>query len=197
MSTATRLPFVLVALALAGCGDGLSKGSLGKIVDAELLQRHEPVCWSLQNNDVSWPVTVNFGFDSPAQEPVLVGAVEAGILDVQNPNSRLPLGEQLLIGNASRNHWSIDLTDKGRKAGAWDSQKGLCIGRPRLHEIVRWTEPAEGRGTRYTEVSYTWTLQDAPKWVEPAHFAGVEGAAEPVQGSMTLVKASDGWRSPY
>jgi len=191
------LPLALAALALAGCGDGLSKGSLGKIVDAQLQQRHEPVCWSLQNNAVSWPVTVDFGFDTPAREPVLVGAVEAGILEVQNPNSQLPLGQQLLIGNASRNRWSIDLTDKGRKAGAWDSQKGLCIGRRRLHEIVRWTEPAEDDGARYTEVTYTWTLQDAPKWVEPVHFAGIEGAAEPVKSSLTLVKTSDGWRSPY
>ncbi|MDZ4349805.1 MAG: hypothetical protein U1A22_09760 [Xanthomonadaceae bacterium] len=197
MKTANAAILLLSALALTGCGDGLSKGSLGHIIDARLQEHHEPVCWSLRDNSVSWPVNVDFGLDSPAREPVLVGAVEAGILDLQNPNSQLPLGQQLLIGNASRNRWAIDLTEKGRKAGAWDREKGLCIGRRRVHEVVRWTEPADDDGVRYTEVTYTWTLQDAPKWVEPSHFAGVEGAVEPVESSMTLVKTSDGWRSPY
>ncbi|MEL1263623.1 hypothetical protein [Pseudoxanthomonas putridarboris] len=176
---------VLMALALAGCGDGLSKGSLGKIIDEELRKDSRPRCWTLQNTNFDWPVVVDFGFGSPADEPILAGAVDAGFLELARERSGF-MGSR----------WRIDLTDKGRKAGVWDAKDGICIGSRRLHEVVRWTEPGEGKGMTFTEVTYTWRLKDAPGWVEPEMFKGIQGMVEPVESSMTLVKTSDGWRVP-
>ncbi len=196
MKHATTLWAVLTAAALTGCGDGLSKRALGELIDTRLTQQGEPLCWSLQNMNFQWPVRVGFGFGSPAQEPILIGAAEAGVIELQDPNSQLGLGERLVAGRAGQ-PWTIDLTDKGRKARAWDPEKGLCIGRRRLHEVLRWTEPAAGQAATFTQVTYTWKIQDTPKWVEPDHFASIEGMVEPVESSITLVKTSDGWQAEY
>lgn len=176
---------MLLALSLAGCGNGLSKGALGKIIDEKLQEDGKPRCWAVQDMNFDWPMTIGFGFSSPTQEPILAGAAEAGFLEL----TRLP--------GFRGTHWSIDLTEKGRKAGVWDAKNGICIGSRRLQEVVRWTEPGERLGTTITKVTYTWRLKDAPDWVEPEMFKGIDGMVEPVEATMAVVKASDGWRPAY
>lgn len=179
------LGLMLLALPLAGCGDGLSKGALGKIIDEKLQKEGKPRCWAVQNMNFDWPMTIGFGFGSPAQEPILAGAAKAGFLELAQ------------IPGFMGSRWRIDLTEKGRKAGVWDARNGICIGSKRLHEVVRWTEPGERRDTTFAEVTYTWLLKDAPGWVEPEMFEGIQGMAEPVEERIVVVKTSDGWRPAY
>ena len=185
-SSALRMASIAVASTLIGCGSGdLSKGSLGKIIDDDLVETNQPECWSLKEKPTSLPVNVGFGFfSSPQQNPILKGLGEAGYITARrDPSSR------------SGNTWVIDMTDEGRKAGVWDEQNGFCVGRKRLHEVIRWTEPAAASGATITTVTYTWMLKDGPKWVKPDMFPDIDGIAEPVEREMVLVKTSDGWRS--
>lgn len=172
-----------LCLGLAGCGDGLSKSSLAKTVDEVQRSRYERTCWSVQRVPAQLPLTIGLG-QPPERHPILGGLLRAGLINAS-------IGRRGMFGD----DWTISLTDAGRKAGVWDPNKGFCVGQRALHEIVRWTEPAQERGTTFTRVTYTWKLADLPKWVKPELFADVEGMTVPVESSLALVKTSDGWRS--
>jgi hypothetical protein len=169
-------------LGLAGCGDGLSKGSVAKTVDA-VQRSYDPTCWSVQRVPAQLPLTISLG-QPPDRDPILGGLLRAGLIEAK-PVRRGMFGDD----------WQLALTDAGRKAAVWDANKGFCVGQRALHEVVRWTEPAQERGTTYTRVTYTWKLADLPKWVKPELFAEVEGMSTPVESSLALIKTSDGWRS--
>lgn len=174
---------VAVCVGLAGCGNGLSKGSLAKVIDEQRLKTYKPTCWSVQRVPAQLPLTIGLA-ESPERHPILGGLGRAGYITAR-------VGRQGFFGA----EWTIALTDAGRSAGVWDENKGFCVGQRRVHEVVRWTEPTQGRGATFTKVTYTWKLGDRPKWVKPEMFADVEGMTEPVESSITLVKTSDGWRS--
>ncbi|MDP1693362.1 MAG: hypothetical protein Q8L49_15660 [Burkholderiaceae bacterium] len=179
----TRPLMVAFCLALTGCGDGLSKSSLAKVIDEHQKTRFKPTCWSVQRVPAQLPLTIGLT-QPPEAHPILGGLGRAGYITAH-------IGRQGLFGA----DWTIALTEAGRSAGVWDQNKGFCVGQRRVHEVLRWTEPAQGRGATTTQVTYTWKLADRPKWVKPELFAEVEGMTEPVESSITLVKTSDGWRS--
>lgn len=174
---------LVLPLGLAGCGDGLSKGSLAKVIDERQRSSYDRSCWSVQRVPAQLPLTIGMG-RPPESDPILGGLLRAGLISAR------PVRQGMFGAD-----WTIALTDAGRSAGVWDENKGFCVGQRALHEVLRWTEPAQGRGATFTEVTYTWKLADRPKWVKPDLFAEVQGMKDPVESSITLVKTSDGWRS--
>ena len=92
-----------------------------------------------------------------------------------------------------REVYTLDLTTKGREQNVWDDQRGVCFGRPRVEEIVRWSEPPEG-GVQVVEVTYTWHLRELPDWADQDALAEVEGFGKPAKAKVALQKMSDGWK---
>lgn len=174
---------VVACMTLVGCGDSPSKGSLAEIIDEHNLKTYEPECWAVKEKPTQLPLTIALT-QSPEEDPILGGLVRAGLITAS-------MGRQGFFGA----EWSIGLTDAGRSAGVWDENKGFCVGQRRVHEVVRWTEPTQGQTASFIEVTYTWQLEDRPKWLKPEMFPDVRGMIEPVESGITLVKTSDGWRT--
>lgn len=63
-----------------------------------------------------------------------------------------------------------------------------------VDEITEWTEPGEGN-QKVVRVSYTWKLTDVPGWVDKKAFGSVKGMNESANGTMNLVKTSNGWKA--
>ncbi|PKL98436.1 MAG: hypothetical protein CVV17_10350 [Gammaproteobacteria bacterium HGW-Gammaproteobacteria-7] len=179
---ATLAILATASLTLVSCGDSPSKSALAKVIDEHNLETYDPICWMVERKPAQLPLTIGLT-QSPAQDPILDGLGRSGLITAK-------IGKQGMFGA----EWTIALTDAGSSAGVWDENKGFCIGQRRVHEVIRWTEPTQGRTATYIEVTYTWQLEDRPKWVTPEMFPGVEGMVEPVESSITLVKTSDGWR---
>lgn len=67
----------------------------------------------------------------------------------------------------------------------------VCGARGEIVDIVRWTEPADVFGQRISQVTYTSRGVDPyPLWSEADRAA----AAKPVERTVPLALASDGWR---
>ncbi|MGH8614306.1 MAG: DNA-directed RNA polymerase subunit beta [Gammaproteobacteria bacterium] len=183
MNIRNAIPYACVIVLLAACGGGLSEGSLAEQIDEYLIEKNELQCWSLERMDGGFPVSVRFGFGSqaPDKTPILRGLAQGGYITFNpDPNP----------GRA----YVIDLTEKGRDAEVWDPKNGFCVGRPRVHEVIRWTEPADDAGVQMTRITYTWKLADGPDWVDPKLFPDIEGMSEPVKSMAIAQKTSDGWR---
>ncbi|MGH9891557.1 MAG: DNA-directed RNA polymerase subunit beta [bacterium] len=185
MNIRNVIPYACVTVLLAACGEGLSKGSLAEQIDEKLIKK-KLECWSLEHMDGGFPVTVRSGFGpgATANNPILRGLAQGGYITF-SPD---PLGRA--FGRA----YVIDLTEKGRDAEVWDPKNGFCVGQRRVHEVIRWTEPAGDDGVQMTQINYTWKLADVPDWVDPKLFPDVEGLSEPVESMTIARKTSDGWR---
>jgi hypothetical protein len=90
-------------------------------------------------------------------------------------------------------HW----TEAGQAAL---SERGLCYGTAKLQDVVRWTEPAEFMGGKMTQVTYTYTVENRPQWVESQAFrTAFPGVAAQLnqtsEGTATLVLTNEGWRA--
>ena len=97
-----------------------------------------------------------------------------------------------------------DLTEKGRQSFLKDY--GFFVGKPKLVEIINFTEPASNPLAGYvlSTVSYTYKLDDIPSWItspDGAEFRAVlansycreRGFDNVVTGSTTCVLTANGW----
>jgi hypothetical protein len=104
-----------------------------------------------------------------------------------------------------------DLTPAGREVhrqvrpGRWDPTKpvaAFCYAAPEVDHVVRYTEPAEGAGVILSEVTYAYRLGKVAPWAEDPELRRMYPYVEqelatrstPREATLTLEKASDGWR---
>ncbi|EAQ6245707.1 membrane lipoprotein lipid attachment site-containing protein [Salmonella enterica] len=171
-------------LVLAGCGE---KGDFEKAINAKISK--SKVCYSLQDNDIvfnkGFPIKVNRGYRSSgysASDEILKGLVEQGLLNVSQQS------------NGFSSVDILEVTDKGQQVEFWDRKDGACVGRRVVDEVKEWTEPGNGN-QKVVRVSYTWKFADVPGWVDKKAFASVKGMNEPEDGTINLVKTSNGWKA--
>jgi hypothetical protein len=174
---AVALVVVAGAAWLLGRSD-LSSGSLEKAINRSL-EKQNGVCWALKNNDVKFPFQVSM-WEEPHTHPILGELIRGGFITAQRARAG--------FGGAA---YAIDLTAKGRSAGVWDSKRGFCVGRSRVAEVLRWTEPV-GNVVR---VNFTWKLE-TPAWVDGANFPSIPGMKASVEAVAVAQKTSDGWQVP-
>lgn len=175
---------VLACLILAGCGNGLSKRSLTKLIDAQIDK--EMVCWSLKDMAVDFPLRVNTGWgSSPQNSPILKGLVTGGYIT-------MAAGGSDFLGNLTS--IAIDLTEKGRSEKVWDPKSGFCVGHRAVDEVKEWTEPAANAAVLATQIHYTWKIVDRPDWATEELFGKMKGMTQPVDDVAYAQKTSEGWQ---
>lgn len=183
---------VTFSLLLVACGDKPSSGELTRKIDERLAEK--PVCLSFKDgNDAQFPIKIthagslNFGAKDPEEDPVLSGLVKGGYMVVTK--RREP-------GLTRNGFIEIDLTNEGRRSEVWDQEKGACIGRRKVVDVINWTEPAaSSKGILTTRINYKWTIVDMPKWAQEGNFfAGVRGVGKEIDDVAVAHKMSDGWK---
>jgi hypothetical protein len=92
-----------IGLALYGCGDGLSKGSLAKVIEEQVMKSSKPVCWSVREVPARLPLAVPMS-DGPQADPILSGLGRSGLITFR-------MSRPALFGAV----WDIELTDAGRR----------------------------------------------------------------------------------
>ncbi|WP_321951593.1 hypothetical protein [Burkholderia cenocepacia] len=172
---------VVVAAALAGCSGGPSKGDLKDGLAAYFKDKPQDVCWNVQNSAaVQWPIQIPSEGMDKQQLGILDGLNREGVATV-----RLGLVQQVSA-------FTIELTDKGRSAGAWDAQKGFCVGRKTVDEVNEFTIPGkDSEGT--SNVKFTWKIDDVPAWVERDKFPMLPGMTASVSSEAIMAKTNNGW----
>ncbi len=90
-----------------------------------------------------------------------------------------------------QDHAGYELNEKGREHIIWD--KGVCVGRRNVTEIVEYTEPGELMGRTFTEVTYKYDviLNDV---VPDLGLEDKVKAKLPGEGEAVFVKTNKGWR---
>jgi hypothetical protein len=101
---------------------------------------------------------------------------------------------------------SYDVTDKG-KPKVIQSKDGKQLYLPycklAFKEVTSYTEPAEGMGAKYSQVNFTYTIENVDDWAkDPANyeqFPEAKGATaivgQPIEGKMILILTNEGWRN--
>jgi hypothetical protein len=102
---------------------------------------------------------------------------------------------------------SYDVTDKG-KPKVIQSKDGKHLYLPycklAFKEVTSYTEPAEGMGAKYSQVNFTYTIENVDDWAkDPANYeqfpeakAATAIVGKPIEGKMTLILTNEGWRNP-
>ncbi|SDG96186.1 hypothetical protein SAMN05216466_106199 [Paraburkholderia phenazinium] len=191
MQTRTKTIAAGMALSLtvllAACGNGgPSKGDLKDGLEAQDKAHPVQACWAVDNNaNVSWPLRVPMNGMTQEQLGVIDGINRSGIATVTtgpfNQN-----GIPMMV-------MTVDLTDKGKSANAWDPQKGFCVGTRHVKDVNEFTIPGKG-DENVTDVKYTWQYDDLPGWVERDKYPRLAGMTAPAADEAVLQKTSDGWR---
>lgn len=192
------------ALSLAACGgsDRPGEGELRAAVNAHLAET--PRCIA----DIAWrfPAELRREYHPTFEQDW------AAMLARLDALVRLGLVRSAPVeGAAWGRPMRYELTDAGKPAykefpaGKWDPRKpagGFCYGTPVVDSIIRFTEPAESMGQVQTQVTYTYTVPEPVAWARDSvlqrfypQIAPDLGSKGPVpEATVTLVKASDGWR---
>lgn len=177
---------VVVAATLAGCSGGPSKGDLKDGLAQFFKDKPQAVCWNVANSAaVQWPIRIPSGGMTKEQVGILDGLNREGIATVQ-----LGLVQQ---GFANVSAFTINLTDKGRSAGAWDPQKGFCVGTKTVDEVTEFTVPNKDN-EGMSDVKFTWKIDDVPSWVERDKFPKLPGMTVFVNDEAVMAKTNNGWR---
>lgn len=177
---------LLVAAALTGCSGGPSKGDLKDGLVQEYKDHPQSVCWNVENSaNVQWPIRIPTQGMSKDQVAILDGLNRAGIATVS--------AQLVQEGFMNVSVYTINLTDKGRSAGAWDPQKGFCVGTKTVDEVTEFTIPSKDSDGA-SDVKYTWKLDDLPSWVDRDKFASIPGMTSSVQADELMMKTNNGWR---
>ncbi len=104
----------------------------------------------------------------------------------------------LTINGREGNEASFDLTDLGKSIYTRDD--GLCFGKKVLKSVDNYTTPATSSGRRATTVSYSYALENAPKWAQ--HQAILENfpnlrrdlaTSKGVHDTVVLIDTKNGW----
>lgn len=177
---------IVVAATLVGCSGGPSKGDLKDGLAQYFKDKPQAVCWNVQNSAaVQWPIRIPSEGMTKEQVGILDGLNREGIATVQ-----LGLVQQ---GFANVSAFTINLTDKGRSAGAWDPQKGFCVGTKTVDEVTEFTVPNKDN-EGMSDVKFTWKIDDVPSWVERDKFPKLPGMTVFVNDEAVMAKTNNGWR---
>ncbi len=177
---------IVVAAALAGCSGGPSKGDLKDGLAQYFKDKPLAVCWNVENSAaVQWPIRIPTQGMTKEQLGILDGLNREGIATVQ-----AGLVQQ---GFMNVSVLTINLTDKGRSANAWDSQKGFCVGTKAVDKVAEFTVPNKDN-EGMSDVRFTWKIDDVPSWVERDKFPKLPGMSASVSDEAVMAKTNDGWR---
>ena len=203
------LVFTLLALSLLGCSDpkAATKSNFAPVVE-EYLAGSSRGCSSLQlllggpvPNSVS-SQKIAFGPQREKYEAL----VAIGLLSVEGVEMK-PAGFSLNPRPKTVQGRRYEWTDAGREAlrsvqyTSLKPEELFCWATPELHEIVRFSEPADQMGRRVTQVEFTYTLSEFQDWANrpevTEHFGAIAEhlrlAGEPIRESLVLVLNNDGW----
>ncbi|GLX91994.1 hypothetical protein Pfra02_45620 [Pseudomonas fragi] len=160
-------PLVILATALVGCSDPkkASESNFEKATQAWLDTAY-PKCFLMS----AFPVESK-EFDLSNTDKTLHALAGAGVLkEVELSRKEIPAS----VFQAARTkiQYSYDLTDEGRKYYKSDAQKrrdgttapGLCIGKAKVEKIEQFSEPGDMMGQKISRVTYTYRVDDLPKW---------------------------------
>ena len=176
-----------IAAALTACSGGPSKGDLKDGLVQFYKDKPQDVCWNIQNSaNVHWPIQVPSQGMDKQQLGILDGLNREGIATVQ-----LGLVQQ---GFMNVSAFTINLTDKGRSAGAWDPQKGFCVGTKNVDEVTEFTIPNKDTDGA-SDVKFTWKFDNVPSWVERDKFPKLAGMTASVADETLMQKTNNGWRA--
>ncbi|MEQ4658443.1 MULTISPECIES: hypothetical protein [Providencia] len=161
----------LAVLVLAGCGE---KSDIKDAINKSIGE--EEYCYSLQNNDIYFPIEVRSHPLSRDVSPILTGLVNQGLITLQK---------------SGYNSYTINLTEKGARTDFWDKNKGVCVGKREVDEIKEWVEG----DSQAIQVTYTEELTDVPSWVDKKQFSEVGGMNKPIEKQIVLQKTNNGYRA--
>ncbi len=151
-------PIMYSTLFLVGCGGNVESEFLEKLkadvneegercysvknfIDLELLESGGKQYLAVASGSV-----MNFYKDQQARGVAMVKALQqAGYVGGSTP-----------MKYNYQSHTGYELNDKGREHIIWN--KGVCVGRRDVTEIVEYTEPADMRGKTFSEVTYKYDL---------------------------------------
>lgn len=182
-SVSSGLLPVSLALAVAACsGNGPSKGDLTRTLDAKLGQQ---VCFRILDTGtpVSWPLKLGEGGLFGTLPPFLGAMERAGYVQVQHTTEQRG---PLLVQNVAV------VTPTPQAAKWWDPERGWCVGKRVVADVLEWTEPGKESGSP-VEVKYTWKLTDVPAWAQRPEFAGIAGLKDPVPATAVVHRTNNGW----
>jgi hypothetical protein len=158
--------------------------------------------------DASYPKCIlmgSFPVDTPELDlsnmsPALEALKDAGVLTSREKSRRTAGG---FFGEKKKTQVlsTYDLTSEGRKSydpNAGKGRGGICIGKARVIDIARFTEPADFLGSRISSVTYTFAVENLPPWAHNAAVAKAFHQVEqwnnsPLQASDVVVLTNKGW----
>ncbi|MCS6478660.1 hypothetical protein NX869_20655 [Burkholderia thailandensis] len=177
---------VVVAAALAGCSSGPSKGDLKDGLVQHFKDKPQAFCWNVENSAaVQWPIRIPTQGMTKEQLGILDGLNREGIASV-----KAELVQQSFMNVSVL---TINLTDKGKSANAWDPQKGFCVGTKAVDEVTEFTVPTKDN-EGMSDVKFTWKIDDVPSWVERDKFPKLPGMTASVNDEAVMAKTNNGWR---
>lgn len=170
---------LLLPAVLTGCGG--MKSDLKDAINAEISTQQ--TCFSLQNNNVSWPVNLSTFDLNLTQHPVLAAMKKAKLVAVkQVTGSFYQQYLQLMPINGAAKYWSKD---------------GFCVGHEAVDKVLEWTTPGDRGGIQMTQVTYTWKLTGVPSWADSDAFKSIKGMSKPVKAMSIVVKTNNGWKAKF
>lgn len=198
------LPLVILATALVGCSDPkkASEDNFEKATQAWLDTAY-PKCFLVS----TFPVESK-EFDITNTNKTLHALAGAGVLkEVELSRKEIPAS--MFQQASTQVQYSYDLTDEGRKYYKADAQKmrdgttapGLCIGKAKVDKIEQFSEPGDMMGQKISRVTYTYKVDDLPKWAgdeavvatnrELAPMAASKDT--PIKETRAFILTNNGW----
>ncbi|BAP45120.1 hypothetical protein NJC40_12815 [Pseudomonas sp. 21LCFQ02] len=197
-------PLVILATALVGCSDPkkASESNFEKATQAWLDTAY-PKCFLMS----AFP-TESKEFDIGNSNKMLHALAGAGVLkEVELSRKEIPAS--IFQSARTQVQYSYDLTDEGRKYYKADAQKlrdgstapGLCIGKAKVTKIEQFSEPGDMMGQKISRVTYTYRVDDLPKWasdqavVETNRELGpmVSSKDTPIKETRAFILTNNGW----
>lgn len=179
------LLLVLCTLLLCAC-QRLTERQVANAIDASF---DAGLCWKLEDmQGVRFPLRTRYDPANRQGLAILEGLSRQGLIRVQfGEVSASPYGffPQKVV--------AIALTPAGEQARVWDPMRGFCVGRKRVMQVIRFSEPTGQPGFQITQAEFTWAVQDVPAWLDRSAFADLPGMLQPKTDTIFLRKMSDGW----
>lgn len=197
-----RIILIAVAVLLTACSDPKAASEKNfKLAIQKKLDEAPPTCYVIAN----FPGAIRDFLDNDKLS--FKALVDAGMLSVKDE----PLMTTGLMSNKVVVQPVFSLTEEGKKyykpemkrTGLGDNFGGFCFGKPIVREIVEFTEPADLRGARASQVTYTYELSDIPAWAKQPQIVAaipklkkdVESEKTPIKTRDILVLTNNGWKS--
>jgi len=191
----------VLLVVLTGCSDSKQASDKNfKAAIQEYLNTVYPRCYFNEK----FPVQIDT--DSFGRRAALQSLAKAGLLSETELSRREFKDWNGNVNLIVKSEYA--LTDTGRKFYNPDARQvmnggsgGFCIGKAKVREINRFTEPADMLGHRITKVNYSYSIEDLPDWAMmpdvkaaiPALKAAADSAATPIKETDTLVLTNNGW----